>query len=330
MKTLFVVGAGASADFGLPVGSELQTEIANFLRPDPSTEGFGRDIDFALSELSSLGLPYNKLFDTLNWISRTLPLARSIDSFLETQSERGGAISFLGKYAITTLIARGEASSSLCTPNKNRRPDFQKLADTWLGQLWPLINKGGAARIDEKGLDDFAFLTFNYDRCIEQFLFHAFHDFYRLPEHQAVEFVERVSIHHIYGRLRGGLPGQDGLPFGYADVTQQRLEAARNIKTYSEQLDDTEIKRIGDMCREAERIIFLGFSFAPMNTELIGNAFQGSGALKKVLGTAYRMSTFDREQAESWCNITFRRGHSLGRLDNETGVDFFKNHQLLF
>lgn len=330
MTTLFIVGAGASADFGLPVGARLQKDIANFLRPDPHSEDFGRDINFAWPTLSNLGLKWNDLLQTLEWMSRTLPLARSIDSFLEAQSMAGDAISFLGKYAIATLISRAEKATRLFVPNRIHKPNFQALSQSWLGQLWPMINKGGAAQIDEKGLEGFEFLTFNYDRCIEQFLFLAFTDFYRMPVEAAVELVETVKIRHVYGSLGGALPRQNGLPFGYEELSDQRIRAAHQIKTYSEQLEETDLQDIGHMLGRADRIIFLGFSFAPMNTELLASACTQSASLKQIFGTAYKMSEFDREKAQDWCCQTFRRGHSFGRLDNETGTEFFQSHQLLF
>lgn len=330
MKTLFVVGAGASSDFGLPVGSALQSQIAAFLKPDRSAEDFGRDIEFAVSELARRGLGYNDLFSTLEWMSQTLPLARSIDSFLETQSQDGDAISFLGKYAIATLIAKGEAGSKLHIANKNHKPDFQRLSRSWLGQLWPLINKGGAARVDEKGLSKFAFLTFNYDRCIEKFLYHAFHHFYRLPSPQAIDFVDSVSIHHVFGSLGDGLRANGGLPFGYVDLVEQRLVSARNIKTYSEQLQEHDLNKIRRMFEWSDRIIFIGFSFSPINTNMLESSYVNNGEMKQVYGTAFEMSDFDRSLAEDWCNRVFKRSLSNVSLDNLKGSDFFQSHQLLF
>ena len=158
MKTLFVAGAGASADFDLPVGASLQRDISKFVNPRVNTSDRG---NIELERISSLiedrGVPYQQQFELFEWMSRTLPLASSIDSFLEKQSVGGDAISFLGKYAIASLVSSSEKKSPLFV-ERRAHPNFEKLYDSWLGRLFPLINKGGAANIDEKGLDEFAFL----------------------------------------------------------------------------------------------------------------------------------------------------------------------------
>lgn len=330
MKTLFVVGAGASADFGLPVGSALQRQIVKFLRPDKHSENFGRDLEFVMNEIQARGLRYENLFATLEWMSDNLPMARSIDSFLETQGNDGDAISFLGKYAIATLISRGEAASPLFLPRKDSKPNFDAIVETWLGQLWLLINKGGAAKVDEKGLDDYAFLTFNYDRCIELFLYRTFSSFFRMSHHTAQEFVERVSIRHVYGSLGDALGDSRGLPFGYTELAEERVESVGNIKTYSEQLADEEVQKIGAMFDWAEAIVFVGFSFAPMNTKLLQASFRGDESLRKIYGTSYQMSQFDKRSAESWCGRVFRNGFDAPHLEDQTGAEFFRQHQLLF
>lgn len=330
MRTLFVVGAGASADFGLPVGTQLITQIrALFDLNTVSDSSMGYEIDRIAQPWQDAGVALHQQMETLNWMRRTLPLANSIDDFLEKHSQLGDGLSFIGKYAIATLISKAESESPLYN-RMNHSPEFDSLSETWLGRLFPLINRGGAANVDEKGLDHVSFLTFNYDRCIEQFLFYAFREFYRIDDEDAANLVDAVDIHHAYGRL-GDFRGRSGdLAFGQSNFGPARISAISSIKTYSEQLEDRERHRVQDMINRADRIIFVGFGFLPINQKLLHTDISNFAFLKEVLGTSIGMSPADRQRAESWCNSAFRNGHSGTQLTPVKGGDFFSQNRLLF
>ena len=48
---------------------------------------------------------------------------------------------------------------------------------------------------------DISFITFNYDRSLEQFLYFAFKHWEGLPEDVCVDRVRDLQINHIYGKL---------------------------------------------------------------------------------------------------------------------------------
>jgi hypothetical protein len=330
MRTLFVIGAGASADFGLPVGSQLMAQIrALFDLHTTSDNSLGYEIDRIAQPWQDAGVPHQRQFAILDWMCRTLPLANSIDDFLEKHSQLGDGLSFIGKYAIATLISKAESESPLYH-RMGYSPDFESLSETWLGRLFPLINRGGAANIDEKGLDHVSFLTFNYDRCIEQFLFFAFREFYRISDDEAVNLVESVDIHHAYGQL-GHFRGRSGeLAFGQSHFGPSRINAISSIKTYSEQLEDLDRNRVQEMINRADRIVFVGFGFLPINQKLLFPEIPDVISLKQVLGTSLGLSPSDKKRAEEWCNSAFRRGHPGAELDPVRGGEFFSQNRLLF
>ena len=148
MKTTFVVGAGASADFGFPVGAALQSEIAEYLKPRRMVRsGAISHLGSIEGELAKRGLSGFDLTSRCEWFANTLPLSDSIDRFLEDQSSHDDWISFLGKYSIAKIIGERERASYL---NRRELPmDFARFSDTWLGQFWAKMNKGGGAKIDE-------------------------------------------------------------------------------------------------------------------------------------------------------------------------------------
>ena len=100
-QTVFIVGAGASAEIDMPVGAELQSQIANLW---PLFDGRGRirsgagDVDLfrAASPASDSQSGYIRAADA---IRTGLMGTRSIDEFLEWHSANEPIVR-LGKAAI--------------------------------------------------------------------------------------------------------------------------------------------------------------------------------------------------------------------------------------
>src|SRR5690349_15528790 len=106
MKTVFILGAGASAEAKLPTGSELKTDIARALN---ITDDFGRpgkgDIKIAqaLYSFANTAHPYSgnmeRFWNAAQRICRAMPQAISIDSFIDSHSG-DEEIELCGKLAI--------------------------------------------------------------------------------------------------------------------------------------------------------------------------------------------------------------------------------------
>ncbi len=109
-KTLFIVGAGASCEAGLPVGSVLKEQIAESLGSGP-----GLDLDSTLSNAFSMlgnsngeGLYYN----AAALIRRNMSQAISIDNFLDAHQENK-YVNAVGKLLIVYALLRAEKVSKL-------------------------------------------------------------------------------------------------------------------------------------------------------------------------------------------------------------------------
>lgn len=328
MRTVFVVGAGASAEFGFPVGAGLQNQIRNRVSPELLPNQNSRELESLDRELHTRGVPYEEQNELFSWFGRTLPLANSIDSFLEDQSNPGDAISFLGKYFIAKLIAEAEQASPLYLKPR-KRPDFGELSKTWLGKFWAKLNRGGAARVTEKSFREISFVTFNYDRCIEQFLFLACQAYYRMTPATSADFVRDIAICHVYGSLGDPFSDREGLMFGEGSLPDHVIKPSERILTYSERVGTDQLHSIAQHLNRADQIVFLGFSYAPINQRILDRA-EISGGLRKVFGTSYRMSSPDKERAREWCDNTFRRGEPGAHLQDTSASEFFDQNALLF
>jgi len=120
-KTVFVVGAGASQEAGLPIGSELKMSIATALDIRVKRGGYqlisGHDLILEALRLEAAKNPtHTDLLASLQnaaWrIRDAMPQASSIDTFIDNHSE-DKQIELCGKLAIVRTILEAEAKSAL-------------------------------------------------------------------------------------------------------------------------------------------------------------------------------------------------------------------------
>lgn len=302
-KTVFVLGAGASAEFGLPVGSELQETISSLLdiRFKDGMHKISGDNDIlgVCRQLSDGDVnPYLHA----GWLVRDgIKLSDSIDNFMDkhAQNER---VQILGKLAIAKAICIAERESKLYvdTNNSYNKLDLSKLEDTWLLKLFRHLQRDVEYDRVERIFENTSFIVFNYDRCLEQFLVWALVLSYGIPSATAAEIVGSAEIYHPYGSL-GNLPefpktAVGTLAFGESRYLLQPI--SERINTYAEQVrDGTELERARDWVVAANQIVFLGFAYHPQNMSVLTPSTDND--IKHVIGTAMSVSDYDRRLIET-------------------------------
>lgn len=322
-KAVIVVGAGASKEAGLPTGQELRTRISNLLR-----------FRFEHSRLKSGDYPVyeslklhvnrsessdaNPYFRASNHISEAMPQAISIDNFIDAHNG-DDKIELCGKLAIVRSILDAERHSTLFVDNqrKNRQhPDFQQLEETWYTSFFQLLTENCRVEDLPSRTKSIALVVFNYDRCIEHFLYHALQNYYRIPANQAGEIVQQIQIYHPYGKV-GSLPWQDhmGIGFGAETDAAQLLSLSNQIKTFTEGTDpdSSEVTAIRGALRDSNIVVFLGFAFHKLNMQLIGPEVGGKQnmAQKSCFATAKGISDSDCQILKNELDATFQ-----GAVDN--------------
>lgn len=335
-KTLFVVGAGASKEVGLPIGAELKVQIAkkaNIQFSDGITQSTGdRVIGQALRVLSAGKgqQEYNHYFAAMRALHEGMPLSESIDNFLDAHRE-DEKIVLCGKLAITQSILESERKSLLyIDPSSDRlhELDFTQTSSTWYAAFFRIaaeaIEKGSVERI----FDNVSFVAFNYDRCVEQFLLGALQAYYRLNEQTAVKIVSRVNIVHPYGVV-GWLPWYARQPsshFGNSSHNAAKLvEVASQVRTFTERVtDESSLQLIRDQVSNAETIVFLGFSFHAQNMELLSPAEAGS--CKRVFATVLGTSSPDKNAIAADVTACLRRSDISIELGDLTCAQLFSEY----
>jgi hypothetical protein len=269
-KVVFIIGAGASVDYGMPLGGRLAETIA-------------ADVGFEFDRLSVLKKGDVELYQGLRSrfsaekarsylaagpsLAAAISSSASVDDALYLLSEYPEAVE-LGKICIIRSILRAEHNSTLKLSRETGRlgPDAGK--DGWIEQMFSMAIANCKLSKLENAFLNITFINFNYDRCLEHYLYWSLQRI-GVPEKDANGIVASLSIIRPYGTLGSILPSMPDLlsfgnpnPFGGFGVQNR-------IRTFieSEALHDPDhVRRV---LSEASLHIFIGFGFHRQNMELL-------------------------------------------------------------
>lgn len=310
-KTLFIVGAGGSKEFGLPLGGELAGRIASALNYETDTFGTmqggdGNVLRALHRECRDNNENGSAFAVACRRICDAIPHHNSIDNLIDNHADEP-RVAFCGKLAIAHQILAGERSSSLYISPSNTYNEigFNRVANTWLPALFKMMQDGVSRTNVERFFENAAFITFNYDRCIEHYFYRALRKAYTLTEAQAAQIVGRASIQHVYGSV-GALPWQTTTSLQHAAFGSEDVDlrtAAKSLRTYSEHNDDdAAMTGIRNTVQASEAVVFLGFGYLRTNLELLWPHNESDPTL--VLGSTYGLSEFNisqvRDQLRGW------------------------------
>ncbi|MEI5689030.1 hypothetical protein [Sphingomonas kyungheensis] len=310
-KTTLVVGAGASCELGLPSGDGLKSQILTLLKPstdnaygftDPiMIELMKRRVDPRLGDYPSKLDPVKQAGDR---IRRGLPLALSIDNFLHSH-QGDEEVEQLGKLAIAINIIRAEGGSHLFgrIPSMIRmqRPDAKPrmsidgdgLAKSWYPAFAQQLMSGVQRHDISNAFANLRFVVFNYDRCLEQYLWMALQSYFDISRDEAAEVLSNVDFIHPYGDL-GPLPWQhhDGpIALGNATIDDIPVMASR-IRTFTESVRSDVGREVKDAMEWGDTLIILGFGYLDQNIQLL-SVLPGKNG-NRVFSTAYGVSDQDK------------------------------------
>lgn len=269
-QTLFILGAGASAEANLPVGSKLADTISNKLdiRLSDDMKNFGQgDMDLYYHFRQMYPQEINE-YQVAGWTIRDgIRLSHSIDDFLDLHSNNK-RLTRIGKAAIVKSILEAERGSLLYYErHKGERTfDVSRLQATWFVKFMQMLGRGVPRENVRQIFDSVAFVVFNYDRCLEHFLLHALPKLYNISENDAYDVVSNLRIIHPYGTV-GELDrpsSREGLPFGGGGnrLSAHYIHLSDQIRTYTEQMTDGSLlSRMSEEVLRAKCIVFLGFAY---------------------------------------------------------------------
>jgi hypothetical protein len=273
-KTVLIIGAGASQEANLPIGSDLMGQIATLL-----TFRDERRDDLTLRALQTWGENNGGMGPLLQAAQQVATVLRdsqamSIDNFVD--AHRGNsAIELCAKIAIARAILRAERGSTLFPDQQNGGlVNLAALHGTWYMKFAKLLRENCTAALLPQRLAQLTVIIFNYDRCFEHFLSHDLHRYYGMSLDEAEDMVKSIEIYHPYGTVgmlpRWCKPDQAAVPFGHEPDASALLKISGSIKTFAEQSVEVGlIQRMRDAVANASPLVFLGFAYWRMNLQLL-------------------------------------------------------------
>ncbi|MBN8899677.1 MAG: hypothetical protein J0H57_01475, partial [Rhodospirillales bacterium] len=232
----------------------------------------------------------------------------SVDRFLDFHREDEALVNIL-QLTIGKIIWEKEAASALS--DSSRQSKAMELSQWWLARLLMLICDGVQKSDLECVFQHITFVIFNYDRCVEEFLFRAIQNTLALKADEAAALLSSLHVFHPYGSL-GPLPWQPtagnitSVPFGKPDPGKLALISG-SLNTFTQGCQDRSvIDAIHSAIINARRLVFLGFGFLRMNLKFLSPELSLLRDLNRdVLGSAFEMPEDDRELASTFLQRRF-------------------------
>lgn len=296
-KTVFVIGAGASAPYGLPLGTDL-IRLARHLQPD--------------SELFKLLAGLYSVKDVRGCIDdlRQSPVA-SIDKFLQDRQEHP-TTQTIGRSIIAAVMG-----STIATHRaSSHQPD-------WIEELLHRMAEGVSS------LDEFqakntgvTVVSFNFDNVVEDRVTMNLRRRYpHAGKDSATAAASSCPVLHIHGRLSD--PPSDRIwdGFGVTRTWVEWLDAAtRDLRLVHDASVDTELlERAVKALDEARVVIWLGLQFHVENLNRLRVGQRLLRHYQSVFGSAKGLPNGTRE----WVELRVDRIR-LGTND-DTCLDVLRN-----
>lgn len=273
---VFIVGAGASAEFRFPVGNALRDGIAQDVK---------FQFEFARKQIS--GSP--ELLEVVrhavakdrvglyiaagNRLAPAMPPQPTVDEALEYFAEEE-VIIHLGKLAIARRILDRERNAKTLPANDDQELLHKFVPDPgiWLFRVYSMAVRGHKQSAADGLFDHVTMINFNYDRTVEHGLYLALQKQGHFSPERASAALGKMRILRPYGSI-GPLPWQDrttGIPYG-SDNVRHVVSAAGDLRTFTEQNrhDDKLEADIRTALTNAALVIFLGFGFHSQNMRLL-------------------------------------------------------------
>ena len=298
-KTLFVIGAGASAEIDFPLGKGLIGLIAKdlnlYLDAGHLHSGEGDFFQLLRNHIGSTGA-LNEYLQASRSLAKSLTFATSIDQHLDTHAD-DQKVKLCGKAAIVYQILKAEENSALKDDREIGEPNIAgyELTNSWFNKFASLLFQGVQKNNLKSLFDGISIVCFNYDRCIERFLPYAIKSHFRIDLDEAQAISRLLKILHPYGTL-GPLPEPNeprGLKFGTPPRNAKVFEISSRLKTFTEQLEDEDtLAEIRSEVENAETIVFLGFGFLSDNMRILKP--EKRDGFPRVFATAFNVSEADR------------------------------------
>lgn len=333
----FITGAGASVPYGYPSGERLVEDIINSLNPNyvyriPIKTKNEYNCQYTINYYHQPFLDYSfyTSFNEKIYVEFKKKLEthfpQSIDIFLENNPQ----FRDIGKFAITNIIYKYESVNNIIY-NKEEH---------WLRYLFGKIFK----RKEDFDKYQLSFITFNYDRIIEYYLWDYINNAFELNGFEANDLYKKVNIIHLHGKI-GTLKFEatgDSFDFGYpflkkydgdsdyifdstsfdryscSKIYETIYNNYKKIKIIHESIEanDSNFTKAKEIISDSKKLYILGFGYDKRNIERLElNKYIG-----RIYGSGYGLTNTEKETFISYIRSTSLKGiRNLTEIINKQG-----------
>lgn len=291
---VFILGAGASKDFDLPLGEKLTDDIKNCLQEAPG--GWHRTFfDYAAEKWG------RNVVTRMHTMFHESALA-SIDLFLEKWRDEENFVG-IGYRCIAYVISHSEIRGKLF----REKPSGAK-NQTW----YRILHNKLIARFQT--LQDYtnapiSFVTFNYDRSLELFLTKALSMTLQVAsdteDFKKIQSFIQSRIIHVHGSL-GDLSDIQYMPVTKDQINLGVLDRMANgLRIVSAADDPGVLQSAREVIGEAKRIHVLGLSYQEANVKKVAARLERPGRTTRLSGTAFGLYEEEIQEALSLLHREF-------------------------
>lgn len=322
-ETLFIVGAGAGVDLLFPVGTELRSKIVGLV--DVHFDSVGSPVRGDPELYRQVKSAFSPSSDTCSLAGRRIATGifgkRSIDEYLDWSVADKVVVAY-GKAAIVRAILNEEIRTKRSHFGNDTDFCLSHFQGRWHYELFQMLMQSQRGEHVRDIFRNVKFLIFNYDRCLEYFLYLALQQM-GISEGEAREIISAEgTFFHAYGSI-APLFGAKAVSFGSINP-HNFVALSRNIKTFTEVAEHADVTLPSTLMTSAQNVVFLGFSYNEQNMRLLT---PGSAPVEKVIfGTTKGLPRPVAEDIEN----SLRRVKALNcntiYLDDLSCLEFLKQY----
>ena len=308
-STVFIFGAGLSSDYFFPTGAKLRDEITELLKFSNSDPNLPQQIKV----LRKIGFTPDQIIDFREQLEDGG--FDTIDEFLEKRKSQ--AIHSLGKTAIAMALIRHE-NPNLLSKNKSSDTCFYRFL---FKKMVENTEKGTFAE------NPVSFVTFNYDRSFEFYLWRALNKYYEgIHPEEVNNIMKKIRIIHVHGKL-GDLPWENlnSRPYSTEIDEGSLVPASSGIVNFNDVGGSNERYKIARYkISVSSKVYFIGFGFHNLNISRLieENCLDGN---KTILATALNINPSRVKEIDTLTNGKLNSGNMI----NESAIAFAHSRLIL-
>jgi len=244
--TLFLLGAGASKPYGLPLGSELRTIICGAENDrNPAARAVAQEGEFTQVDIQDVARKFLR------------SNVRSIDEFL-------------GRHPHLVGVGKALIAATICSKEHPDEIFSEQNPDHWYRVLWNVLIDDTMQGQDLRR-NSVRFITFNYDRSLEFFLHESTKGTYGYNDVAAYGLWSPLQVMHVYGSV-GEFNFADGAdrtrPYSTEIRPRELSAAAGGINIIPEGRGDAKVFQTARKWFDwAQHVYILGFGFDRLNCD---------------------------------------------------------------